>query len=145
MKVSLLLLLLVITCCLIDDSEGWRRRRWRVRIRVRRVFKAVCNTVARIKCVKSCPLCTPVCGRVCGKFCGRKRSEDFQSNSLPCDFVAWDKNGDGHIDIEEFSTVAYVAVEEGELALAFEATDTDGNQKISEEELHKATFLFGKC
>lgn len=72
MKVSLLLLLLVITCCLIDDSEGWGRRRWRVRIRARRVFKAVCNTVCRIKC---CPLCTPVCGRVCGKVCGRKRSE----------------------------------------------------------------------
>lgn len=152
MKFSLLLLLLVITCCLIDDSEGWGRRRWRVR----RVFKAVCNTVCRIKCVKSCPLCTPVWGRVCGKFCGRKRSEvgtfpyhtiyhhrdsvtltylymySFDIRifkviyTLPCDFVAWDKNGDGHIDIKEFSTVAYVAVEEGELALAFEATDTDG-------------------
>lgn len=54
------------------------------------------------------------------------RYQDFRSFSLPCDFPAWDKNGDGYINKQEFSTVADFAVEKGELALAFQATDTDG-------------------
>lgn len=52
--------------------------------------------------------------------------QNFLSVSLPCDFAAWDKNGDGYIDMKEFSSVAYLAVEDGELGMAFEATDTDG-------------------
>lgn len=49
--------------------------------------------------------------------------------SLPCDFADWDKNGDGHVDMEEFSSTAYSVVEKGDMALAFQATDTDGMQR----------------
>lgn len=48
------------------------------------------------------------------------------SSPLPCNFAAWDKNGDDHVDLEEFSSVAYPNVKEGDLALAFQSTDTDG-------------------
>lgn len=143
MKVSLLLVLLVITWCMIDESEGARRRR-----RFRRVVRRVCHTVCSYKC-------SPVCGRVCNRVCGGKRSDvstfifcpfDLYKNHrfsltssfsillckvsgsspLPCDFAAWDKNGDGHVDLEEFSSVAYPYVKEGDLALAFQSTDKDG-------------------
>lgn len=43
-----------------------------------------------------------------------------------CDFVVWDKNGDGYIDIKEFFIVVYVVVEEGELVLVFEVIDING-------------------
>lgn len=48
------------------------------------------------------------------------------SSPLPCNFAAWDKNGDDHVDLEEFSSVAYPNVKEGDLALAFQSTDKDG-------------------
>lgn len=52
-----------------------------------------------------------------------------ESSSLPCDFAAWDKNGDGHVDLEEFSSVAYPFVKEEDSASAFQATDKDESQK----------------
>uniref|UniRef100_A0A8W8JPP7 SPARC/Testican calcium-binding domain-containing protein n=1 Tax=Magallana gigas TaxID=29159 RepID=A0A8W8JPP7_MAGGI len=67
------------------------------------------------------------------------------SSPLPCNFAAWDKNGDDHVDLEEFSSVAYPNVKEGDLALAFQSTDTDENQQISKSELHKAEIMFGIC
>lgn len=67
------------------------------------------------------------------------------SSPLPCDFAAWDKNGDGHVDLEEFSSVAYPYVKEGDLALAFQSTDKDENQQISKTELHIAEIMFGIC
>lgn len=48
------------------------------------------------------------------------------SYSLPCDFAAWDKNADGYVDLEEFSSVAYPFVKEGDLEPAFRSMDKDG-------------------
>ncbi|XP_052714377.1 EF-hand calcium-binding domain-containing protein 1-like [Crassostrea angulata] len=140
MKVSLLLVLIVITWCMIDESEGARRRR-----RFRRVARRVCGIVCSYKCVRYCSKCAPVCPKVCKRVCGGKRSEVSGSSPLPCNFAAWDKNGDDHVDLEEFSSVAYPNVKEGDLALAFKSTDKDENQQISKSELHKAEIMFGIC
>ena len=45
---------------------------------------------------------------------------------MPCALKEWDTNQDGDIDLEEFSSMAYPAVEKEDLPLAFQATDTDG-------------------
>ncbi|XP_052712476.1 uncharacterized protein LOC128186674 [Crassostrea angulata] len=120
MKLSLLLVLFVITWCLIDESESaWRRRR----------FRRVIRRVAR-----------RFVSRVVGK-----RSVVSGSYSLPCDFAAWDKNADGYVDLEEFSSVAYPFVKEGDLEPAFRSMDKDENQQISKTELHKADLMFGIC
>lgn len=43
----------------------------------------------------------------------------FGSFLLFCDFVVWDKNGDGYVDLEEFFFVVYFYVKEGDLVLVF--------------------------
>nr|XP_034336794.1 uncharacterized protein LOC105346946 isoform X2 [Crassostrea gigas] len=119
MKLPFLLVFLGITWCLIGESEGswWRKRR-----------------------------CRRICiAKYCRTVCLGKRSEVSGSSPLPCNFAAWDKNGDDHVDLEEFSSVAYPNVKEGDLALAFQSTDTDENQQISKSELHKAEIMFGIC
>lgn len=45
---------------------------------------------------------------------------------LPCDFTAWDKNGDNVIDMEEFSTVGYPIMRIRDLVTVFQTIDTDG-------------------
>ena len=45
---------------------------------------------------------------------------------MPCALKEWDTNKDGDIDLDEFSSMAYPAVEKEDLPLAFQATDTDG-------------------
>lgn len=152
----LLVLLVITWCMIDESEGARRRRRFRrvVRRVIRRVV-TVCHKVCSYKCVTYCSKCAPVCGRVCNRVCGGKRSDvstfifcpfDLYKNHrfsltssfsilpckvsgsspLPCDFAAWDKNGDGHVDLEEFSSVAYPYVKEGDLALAFQSTDKDG-------------------
>lgn len=38
---------------------------------------------------------------------------------LFCDFVDWDKNGDGYVDMEEFFFIVYLVVEKGDMVLVF--------------------------
>uniref|UniRef100_A0A7S2SMQ5 EF-hand domain-containing protein n=1 Tax=Mucochytrium quahogii TaxID=96639 RepID=A0A7S2SMQ5_9STRA len=145
MKLTFLIVFLVVAWTLLDESDAWgRRRRW-IRVRGRRIFKAICKPFCKIKCWQTCAWCTPVCGRACSKICGRKRSLIPADATMPCALKEWDTNKDGDIDLEEFSSMAYPAVEKEDLPLAFQATDTDGNKKISETELDKAEFLVGKC
>lgn len=147
MKFSLLLLFFLVTVCMIEKSDCARRRRFRDRVK-----PLICKVVCNLSCRRLCPFCKPVCGTACHKVCNGKRSKvgsflikwriscSFffilpplifrwkisENPPLPCDFTMWDKNNDGHVDMVEFSSVGYPTIKEDDLALAFQATDTDG-------------------
>lgn len=53
-------------------------------------------------------------------------------STLPCAFTKWDKNGDGVVNIEEFSSVGFPAMDVRDLVLAFQAIDTDGMLQLSQ-------------
>lgn len=165
-----------------SEGAWRRRRGRRVARRVvRRVFKPICDNVCSVKCKNACVSYVPVCGTICHKVCKGKRSEvstfifcpfdlyinisiqfisPFSilswkvsgSSPLPCDFAAWDKNGDGHVDLEEFSSVASPYVKNRDLALAFQSTDKDGmsingryNKLLKRRKFHNAlvdVFMF---
>lgn len=125
MKFSLLCVFLLIAVSLIDKSEGASTSQ----------KKAVCRVVCFIACRQACEVCTQTCGPICLQACHEKRTALSESYPLPCDFAAWDKSGDGHVDMEEFSSVGYPTIQKGDLALVFQAIDTDGNSIISKTEM----------
>ncbi|KAJ8299119.1 hypothetical protein KUTeg_023179 [Tegillarca granosa] len=109
MKLSAFLLAIFVAMLLVDSVECWRRRRFRVRIRVSKIWKPICSPLCSTTCsyVTSCPNCAPACSYVCKKVCKGKReaSHELPAHSfiklMPCDFDIYDTNNDDVISIEE--------------------------------------------
>eukprot|EP00105_Crassostrea_gigas_P036995 XP_019921143.1 PREDICTED: uncharacterized protein LOC109618251 [Crassostrea gigas] len=132
MKSSLFILFVLLSWCLIDSTG----------IVIHSKRTAVCPRVCHSVCHLACPSCHKECDNVCHDACSRKRNGAPQ---LPCAFAAWDKNGDTHVDFEEFSSIAYPFFNKRHLSLVFQSIDTDRNQKILETEMKEAIFLFEHC
>ncbi|XP_062614654.1 uncharacterized protein LOC134276413 [Saccostrea cucullata] len=70
------------------------------------------------------------------------KTKTGKMDPLPCNFFAWDKNGDYRIDIQEFfDMVKY----DQRLLPAFKSGDKDGNGFLSPSELLKTPVNFEKC
>lgn len=135
MKFFLSCLLLLIAVSLIDKSVGASTSQ----------KKGVCRVICFVACRRPCAMCTQTCGPICLQACHQKKRELSRSYPLPCDFTVWDKNGDSHVEMEEFSSVMYPSISEEDLAVTFHAIDIDGDNRISKAEMQEAKFLFGRC
>ncbi|XP_064607557.1 EF-hand calcium-binding domain-containing protein 1-like [Liolophura sinensis] len=139
---------LLICMLLAADVDGWRVRR--TLRRIRRVLKPVCKWA----CPRVCPLVFKdgiwrhVCGFTCKTVCGRKKRElenGTHVTPLPTDFGFYDMDKNGFLTVYEIAdALGHLEIEDG-LYMAFNSSDTNRDEKLSEDEFLLSTaFVFAE-
>ncbi|XP_064610158.1 EF-hand calcium-binding domain-containing protein 1-like [Liolophura sinensis] len=141
MKLTLIAVALVSLLLVHETESGWIRFR-RIGRAIARAWKPACSLTCPRICTKGF-LCKFGCGALCGK---RKRAAFKQGvhvTRLPRNFDFYDLSDDDFVSLQEIATTLGHSVNEVDLIVAFNATDTNQDGKLTEEELLSSkVFVF---